>query len=110
MKYLIAAATTLAALVAIAPASNAASFVCSSHITYTERAICDNPGLSYLDSHMASLYFGLYNHLYGGARFSLRQGQIQWLGSRNGCGANVGCLATLYHGRINYLQSYGYGY
>ena len=102
------AAFTVVALVAslaLAPApAVAASFNCSGHLNHTEAAICDNGNLSDLDSRMASLYFTRRHQLHGAARAQLIADQVNWLGARNSCGADVNCLIDAYTGRIHIMM------
>jgi uncharacterized protein len=95
------------AVVALSGAAHAASFNCHGRISYTERTICDNPGLSAADNQMASLYFSVYNNAGPGLRPAIQHQQIRWLGWRNRCGANVGCLWTAYNRRIQNLNEAG---
>ena len=99
------AALACATMVAAATPSQAASFNCYGRLTVTEAVICQNPGLSSMDSQMASQYYSTLNSLPRGARSSLRGEQLGWLRARNGCGANVGCLATMYRQRMGDLQN-----
>ena len=105
MKKLIALAAATFALAAFVPAANAASFNCYGRLTVTEAVICQNPGLSNLDSQMAAIYFSNLNASPKSARLAMRSEQAGWLRTRNGCGANLGCLRSMYKGRIDYLQS-----
>ena len=105
MKVLIACAATAAALAAFAPAAQAASFNCYGRLTVTEQVICQNPGLSNLDSTMASIYYGNLSASPRSVRSALRSEQLAWLRARNGCGASVGCLRSMYQQRIGDLQS-----
>ena len=103
----ILAAATLA-LIAFAPASQAASFGRYGKLTYTERAICDNPNLSKLDSQMARRYRQVINSVSYGLRRHVQHDQIVWLGSRNACGANVDCIEQAYRYRMSVLNPGGY--
>lgn len=96
-----------AGLVLLATNANAASFSCYGDITYTERAICDNPNLSNLDSVMASTYFQMLGGSSKTLKRALQRDQIGWLRQRNGCGANVGCLSAAYHNRLSQFDTYG---
>ena len=96
-----------AALLALSSTANAASFSCYGNLTYTERAICDNPNLSNLDSQMASTYFQMIGGSSKTLRRVLQRDQLGWLQRRNGCGANVGCLSAAYHSRLSQFDTYG---
>lgn len=107
MKVLATVASAALALIALAPASEAASFNCrSSHLNYTERTVCDNPRLSRLDNVMASNYFSVLRPLRGAERRDFQGAQVLWLSARNGCGAGVSCLAQTYGYRIDDLRAY----
>ena len=95
------------ALIALSSAASAASFSCYGNLTYTERAICDNPNLSNLDSVMASTYFQMLGGSSKTLKRALQRDQIGWLRSRNSCGANVGCLSAAYHNRLSQFDTYG---
>jgi uncharacterized protein len=100
------ATTAFAATVltfATAPVS-AASFNCGRHLTHTEAAICDNANLSDLDSRMASLYYTRLHQLHGSSRAGLQADQVDWLASRNSCGADVDCLTNAYTSRIHIMM------
>ena len=105
MKTTLTFAAAVIATMAFVPAANAASFNCYGRLTVTEAVICQNPGLSNLDSQMAAVYFGNLNASPKSVRPSMRAEQAGWLRTRNGCGANIGCLRSTYKGRIDYLQS-----
>lgn len=91
-----------------AGSANAASFSCRGPHNHTEAAICDNARLSAKDSEMAFVYGQQLRALPLSQRRVLRGQQIRWLGQRNGCGANVGCLFQAYNLRINDLRNLGY--
>ena len=101
-----AAALAIAAIAGSARA-NAASFNCNAHLSYTEKAICDNPGLSNADDQLASLYYGVLNSAGPGVRQAIERREYAWLGQRNSCGANVRCLWQAYRGRIQTLNEAG---
>ncbi len=97
---------TLCVVLSLSAASPAASFDCSKAAAPDEKAICDNPDLSALDSEMAGLYFGYKAlPLLMGAS-GVRQDEAQsFLKQRSGCGADVSCLRTAYTQRISALKS-----
>ena len=85
-----------------AGAASAASFNCKKARTNTERAICGNRAVSALDSEMASLYKQAQKLSCRGKQ-AVRNDQLAFLGGRNGCGADVGCLRNAYNDRISEL-------
>lgn len=84
----------------------AASFPCAKAATATEKAICQNPELSELDSEMGAAWKKALDFFRGqeasddSGTAPLRQDQKAWLGRRNACGGNPECLRTLYHQRL----------
>ncbi len=101
MKKMFALAAAALTCAALAPSANAASFNCYGRLTVTEAVICQNPGLSSLDSQMAKAYrisFRAYGNF-------VKNTQVAWLRSRNACGANVGCLRAAYNERIGTLHN-----
>lgn len=97
-SLLLAAFAGIAVLGTITP-SEAASFNCNRRLTVTEAVICANPGLSNLDSQMAWKYRAALAN-FPALRSATKSRQVAWLGSRNACGASVGCLRNAYNSRI----------
>ena len=108
IAILAAGLASIVSLAALPGSASAASFNCYAHLTYTEKAICDNPGLSNADSQLTSIYYSLLNSAGPGARRAIQMRQYHWLGERNRCGANVGCLWNKYNRRIQLLSQAGY--
>jgi uncharacterized protein len=70
----------------------------STRLNPTERAVCGNPSLSRLDALLELVYGRAL------ARDEDRE-QLRWLrGERDGCGADVSCIAVVYAGRIEALN------
>jgi len=93
------------AMIAAGSAAHAASFDCSKAKTPDEIAICANPGLSNLDTIMATLYgVRMQIPMLMGARGAAQDEQRAWLATRGNCGANVACLQTTYQSRIATFQ------
>jgi len=90
------------AVIALSSAANAASFNCGGNLTYTEKTICDNPGLSRADDRMAYMYFNVVNN--GNYRRG-QAAQVRWLHERDSCGADVSCIWQEYHYRMQQLSS-----
>ena len=90
------------ALATLPAAANAASFNCDGNLNYTERVICDNPGLSRADDAMSSLYFSVVHN--GNYRRG-QAAQVEWLRERDSCGANLSCIWGAYHTRIQELET-----
>jgi uncharacterized protein len=101
VKPLVTLVSVAFALTLLAPGAQAASFNCYGRLTVTEAVICANPGLSSLDSQMAQAYRKSLK-FYGNY---VKNTQVAWLRSRNGCGANVGCLRRSYNDRIGSLRN-----
>ena len=79
------------------------SFDCNKAQTVTERAICSSSGLSALDRELARSYQAARKLLSAGGRQQLLDAQRAWLGQRNRCDADTGCLETAMRERINAL-------
>lgn len=95
----------ICAAIAIAGAAQAASFDCNKAATPDEIAVCANPGLSNLDTIMATLYgVRMEIPMLMGARGAAQDEQRTWLASRGTCGGSVACLQTSYQQRIAALQ------
>lgn len=106
MKVLTTVAVALS-LITLAPVAQAASFNCrSAALNYSERSICDNAQLSRLDSTMSATYFNILRPLRGVVRNEFQREQLNWLHTRNFCGADVACLADEYGAHIADLRSF----
>ncbi len=85
----------------------AASFDCARAATPIERAICADAGLARLDRQVAEVYQQKLRDSYEpGAKDKLKQGQRDWLATRNKmCGgpAPGACLTKLYGARLDVL-------
>lgn len=97
-----------AALILLSPAgtASAASFNCNYAKLPAEVAICNSPRLQDMDQQMASLYFRLSNNAPGGMARQIRAEQRAWIGRRNACGYDQGCLKRAYRNRINQLENW----
>ena len=96
-------------LAGVRPAE-AASFPCAKASTPTEKAICADPGLSRLDERMAAAYRAGLESLSedgveeGTAVAAVKADQRAWLGERNACGADAGCLRGAMERRLAVLS------
>lgn len=106
MKRIVLATAALLGLVAASGPGAAQSFNCNYARTADEVAICQDGRLSALDERMSSIYFGVRNRLYGGARAQLEAEQADWLASRRDCGRDFGCIDAAYRRRIRELAQY----
>jgi len=95
------------AVLALAGTANAAGFNCNQHLNYTERTVCDNPGLSRADSQLNSVYIGVLDTAPASLRPVIEHRQLVWLSERNSCGADVRCLWDEYRSRIWFLRNGG---
>jgi uncharacterized protein len=92
-------------VLAIGGAAHAASFDCTKAAAPDEIAICANPGLSNLDTVMATLYgVRMEIPMLMGAKGAAQDEQRAWLATRATCGGNVACLQSAYQSRIAVLQ------
>lgn len=84
------------------PALQGASFNCRRAGTPTEIAVCSDVRLARLDSLMADIY-AMALAWAEPIPAHVRSGQIDWLKSRNDCGADTVCLTASYEGRTREL-------
>jgi len=89
-----------------AGSASAASFNCNYAQLPAEVAICNSPRLQDMDQQMASLYFRLANNSPGWMARQIKSQQRTWLGARNACGYDQGCLRRAYRNRINQLENW----
>lgn len=102
-KY--ALVTAFLSLVAASFPVYSAGFDCSKASHTDETAVCTNRSLSEKDAQMTTTYNLLRELLLMGARGALQDEQIQWLGKRRQCGANITCLSQVYDNRNRELAS-----
>jgi uncharacterized protein len=93
-------------LIAIAPATQAASFDCEKASTADEKAICADRALNDKDVRMALLYSFDRRFMGMGAWGALMYEQADWLKQRRACGARRDCLHGLYDKRIAGLRKF----
>ena len=91
------------ALLLVPASAEAASFNCHRKLTHTEAAVCDNAKLSALDTSLSALYRRVLKIAAPIDRPFIVRDQVRWLGKRNACGANVGCIRSAYRERIDFL-------
>lgn len=100
-------AATLAAVVVAGGAdmASAASFDCDrSDLAPDERTICDNRDLNDADVRMVTS-FELISGLFAmGTRGALQDEQIEWLATRQACGADADCIRAAYGERMRRLD------
>jgi uncharacterized protein len=101
----LAALDAAARPVELAPAVGAVapSFDCRLASLPAERAICDNPELSDLDSRLGHQFSALVSIRTGNASRVIRVDQQRWLQGRNSCGSDTACLADSYRARLQQL-------
>lgn len=80
------------------------SFDCTRVRTFSERAVCASPGLAALDRAMASRYIGAIATADPAAVRLLRQTRDPFLGYRERCGSDAGCIDRVYRGRIREID------
>jgi len=104
-RHIFLAATALI-LMSSAGTASAASFNCNYAQLPAEVAICNSQRLQDMDQQMASLYFRLTNTAPGWMSRKIKSEQRAWLGGRNACGYDQGCLRRAYRNRINQLENW----
>lgn len=78
---------------------------CGSAGSRTERAICSNSDLLSLDSVLNTAYRRAKFDS-PGSKQEIEQGQKRWIGQRNLCGGDAGCIQRRYDEQIGILESY----
>lgn len=103
----IVSAAMAGSLLLAAPASAAdyAPLNCAAAKSATERTICGNYGLGQLEARMATLYEWATAFVAMGQRGDLQDQQRAFIGKREACGANAGCIRNAYDARIAQLQA-----
>jgi uncharacterized protein YecT (DUF1311 family) len=82
-----------------------ASFDCQKAGTATEKAICSNIPLARLDRSLADSYAQALSWASDDAeKTRIRDAQRTWIGERNACGGDIGCLTSAYDARLKALQ------
>jgi len=94
----------LAALGAWAAPAFAAGLDCARAATSVETAICANESLRKLDFRLSSVY-GRLAAAQSSQRGPLRRAQLDWLKTRDRCGADANCIAARYDERLGVLQT-----
>jgi uncharacterized protein YecT (DUF1311 family) len=83
-----------------------ASFDCAKAGTATEKAICSDIALARLDRNLSDAYAQAMSWASDGAeKTAIRDAQRTWIGERNACGGDVGCLTAQYQARLKVLQT-----
>ena len=80
------------------------SFDCTRARTASERAVCANTGLAALERAMTSRYIGAIATADPDAVRLLRQTRDPFLGYRERCGSDAGCIDRVYRGRIREID------
>jgi uncharacterized protein len=88
------------------PAAAGPSFSCASASNDVEKTICASQELSDLDAQLVDIYNAVRKKVPAADQAALKESQVIWIGQRNGCGDNVGCLEDAYRGRIEALTPY----
>ena len=85
--------------------AHAASFDCAKAAAADEIAICADPGISNLDTVMATLYgVRIEIPMLMGARGAAQDEQQEFLTERAGCGGDTTCLENAYNAHIATLR------
>lgn len=98
-------AMSLALLGTAAPAM-AASFDCDrTDLAPDEKAICEHRDLNDADVKMVTTFELLSGLFAMGNRGHLQDEQVEWLKTRQACGADAGCLREAYAVRLRQLKT-----
>jgi uncharacterized protein YecT (DUF1311 family) len=82
-----------------------ASFDCEKAGTATEKAICSDIPLARQDRALADSYAQALSWASDDAeKTKIRDTQRTWIGERNACGGDIGCLTSAYDARLKALQ------
>lgn len=101
----IAIALGFAGCVMASNEARAAGFDCSKASAPDERAVCDNPQLSALDSEMTGLWYAYSRVPMLMGSSGNRQDEAQaFLARRRQCGSDAACISAAYTARIATLQ------
>jgi len=104
-RFLIAFVAGCAACALTSGGASAAGFDCSKASAPDERAVCDNPQLSALDSEMTGLWYAYSRVPMLMGSSGNRQDEAEaFLARRRQCGADVACISAAYAARIATLQ------
>ncbi|MCL6709074.1 hypothetical protein M8R20_18990 [Pseudomonas sp. R2.Fl] len=86
--------------------ATAASFDCDRmDLAPDEKAICDNRDLNDADVKMVTTFDLLAGLFAMGNRGHLQDEQIEWLKTRQACGADAECIRKVYDVRLKQLQA-----
>jgi len=80
-----------------------ASFVCDKARSAVEQAICASPTLAGYDRSVAAAYRRALG-VAGDDAGAVKQAQLEWLRSRDACGANAACLGQVMRERVDQLM------
>lgn len=104
---LIAAGASFAAFWTSASAQNVSpTFNCNQRLNPSERTICNNNDLAYLDQDMVAVYNQIPQFVSGSRWNRIKSEQRSWLKTRDSCGRNVDCLRRTIGNRIDVLNTY----
>ncbi|SIR19066.1 hypothetical protein SAMN05880590_113117 [Rhizobium sp. RU35A] len=110
MKRIILFLSLTATLVATTPlmsprVASAASFDCTkTDLAADEKEICAERSLNDLDVKMVTTFDLLVGLVPMGNRDILREGQVNWLKTRQACGGDQACLRQSYEARLKELD------
>ncbi len=93
-----------AAASALTTPAAAIDFSCREASTAAERTICSDARLGRLDDQMATVYGRLWSVADHRSRMRLRTAQHRFLGARDACGRDAGCIRGAYLDQIGVLD------
>ena len=84
----------------------APSFTCKESKSASELIVCQNQELAVLDIKLNAAYGGVQSRMNAAELKLLRDQQRVWVKERDKCGADVGCIKTLYVARLEQLSAH----
>jgi uncharacterized protein len=86
-------------------ATLAPAYTCKDSKSASELVICQNQELAVLDIRLNATYSGVQSRMNAADLKTLRDQQRIWVKERDKCGADAGCIKTLYLSRLQQLSA-----
>ncbi len=107
MKRLLLPAAIVASAIGIPSLAFGADYApinCAKASTPADITVCKNYSLGQAEARMVTLYGIAMSLVAMGQRGDIGDAQLQWLKTREACGAHVACLTRIYSDRISQLS------